>query len=53
MISYCRQIEKRKQAALEIQQDIENLIAARDENGIIAKIKFFSVYTEDDNVVKK
>jgi hypothetical protein len=48
-----RSFEKRKQAAMDIQSDIESLIAAKDENSIIQKIKFFSVYTEDDNVIKK
>lgn len=40
-------------AALEIQQNIEDLMAEKNETAILEKIRYFRLYTEDDNVVKK
>jgi len=48
-----RSIEKRKQAAADIQQVIEELVSRRNEDEIKNKIRSFSMLTEDENPSKR
>lgn len=44
-----KSVEKRKIAAQELQQIIEDLIAKKNESEINQKIKSFRMFTEDDS----
>ena len=48
-----RSIERRKQAAMELQGIIEELIAKKKEVEIKKKIEGFTLFTEDDNAQRR
>lgn len=48
-----KSIEKRKQAASDIQQVIEQLMLKKNENDIREKIRAFKMLTEDENLQKR
>lgn len=49
----CRSLEKRKAAAMEVQREIEDMVARGDNEAIVSKIKQFDLCTQEENTTKK